>query len=106
MTASVITAIISACVSGIVAFLVWKQEKAFEQLKADNDSQRQTQVKMHTLERDLQLAMADTTKLMAKKLDNSIAVNGDLLESASRLAECQEALQNYTNELGIRRVEK
>lgn len=106
MTASILIACISALISGGVGLLVWRIQKHIDRLEAETEKRHAAQVEMHKRERELQLAMAETTRLMAKKLYDASSVNGDLEKSAEDLKKSQDALTSYTREIGISYVEK
>lgn len=106
MSISILIATISACISGVVALLVWRTQKHIDRLEAETEARHQAQIEMHKLERELQLAMAETTRLIGKKLNDEQSVNGDLEESTKQLKRSQDALTGYTRQIGISYVEK
>lgn len=104
--AGIFTGLISAIISGIVALLVWRTQRKVERIEAEAEARHKSQVNMHVYERELQVAMAETIKLTAKKVNDSGSVNGELEQSTIILAQCQKALQDYTNKMALQNVEK
>lgn len=79
-----------AIISGVV---LWK----LQEHKHTNDERHREQVELAVKERELILATAKTTELLARKYDGE-GINGELHEANDELKEERENLLDFTRE--------
>ena len=91
--------VITAVIGGIVAFLFWHIERKIDTLEKEQEKRHEEQIGVRIAERDVLLAVADTTLLTAKKVNNRNSVNGELEASIERLQEKNHALQEMTTQI-------
>lgn len=86
----ILISIFCAIVSGTVLWKVQIHQKL-------NDKRHQEQVDLAVKERELLLATAKTTELLARKFDGE-GINGELHEANEELKKEREELQDFTRE--------
>lgn len=102
MTVAIITTVIGA----VVAFLFGLLNKKLNKMMRESEEHHEEHKKISIAERELLLAVADTTILMAKKLDNADSVNGELEESIKYIRDKKHAVQDMTREIAFEHLEK
>lgn len=100
-----IPVLITAIIGAVVAFLFARIEKKIDQMESENDTHHKEQVTMRTAERELMLAIADTTMLTAKKVNNRTSVNGELEQSIKELDKRKKRVQELTHEFYFEHVD-
>lgn len=96
---------LTALIGGIVAFLFNRIESKIDKLEAENNAHHKEQIAVRKAEREMMLAVAETTMLTAKKVNNRNSVNGELEASIKELQERKQAVQDITREIAFERLE-
>ena len=104
--AATASCLITALVGGVVGLLFWKIEKKIDHLEEDNERHHQEQVKVRTAERELLLAVADTSLLTAKKVNDEASGNGELKKAEDNLIKKRDSLQGMTRQIAIEYLEE
>lgn len=92
----ILISIICSVISGIVLYQVQRSRKL-------TDERRAADIAAAVLDRELQLANAEVTELLARKIDGE-GINGDLHEANMRLTAKREAVERHTTEQYFKRV--
>lgn len=93
VTASIVQIIISivcSVVSGLVLWIVQKSRK-------EDQARREIEIEGAVKDRELQLANANVTELLARKIDGE-GINGELHAAADDLKNKREAVESHTRE--------
>lgn len=101
---SIASCMVTALIGGVVAFLFWKIEHKIDHMEAKTDQHNKEQIEMRKRERELLLANADLTLVIAKK-EQGYDVNGDLKTASDYLQDKKHDVQDYTRILAIERME-
>lgn len=91
-----IISIFCSVVSGLVLWIIQKHRK-------EDEARRDAEVTAAVKVRELQLANAKATELIARKIDGE-GINGELHDAAENLTEKREAVENYTREQYFRHL--
>ena len=97
--------VITAFIGAIIALLFWKIEKKIDKMEAENNAHHKEQVQLRKAEREVLLAVADTTILTAKKVNDSNSVNGELEKSIEELEAKKKEVQDLTREIFYEHLE-
>lgn len=79
-----------AIISGTV---LWK----IQQTRKIDDERRQSDIGMAVKDRELQLATAELTEMLARKIDGE-GINGELNAAAEKVSQKREAVEQFTQE--------
>lgn len=93
MVAMIIQICISLFCAIISGTVLWKMQ----QHQKMNEERHQEEVELAVKERDLMIATAKTTEILARKIDGE-GINGELHESNEELKDKRESLENFTTE--------
>lgn len=85
----IMVSIFCAVVSGIV---LWK----IQENKKQDEARYRANVEAAVKDRELQLANAEVTELLARKIDGE-GINGELHAAAERLTKRREAVERHTH---------
>ena len=91
----ILISIICSVISGTVLFQVQRNKRL-------GDERRAADIAAAVLDRELQLANAEVTELMARKIDGE-GINGELHAAALRLTDKRGAVERHTTEQYFRR---
>ncbi len=97
---------VTALIGGVVGLMFWKIEKKIDHMEEDNQKRHKEQVEIRTAERELLLAVADTSLLTAKKVNNETSVNGELKIAEDFLQKKKHTLQDMTRRVAIEYMEE
>ena len=98
--------LMTAVISGFVGFGFWSIEKKLGKLETENEHHHRESITMRTAEREVLLSVADTTILMAKKINDKNSVNGELEASVKELQEKKDHVQALTREIAYEYLER
>lgn len=102
MTQTIVTAIVGA----IVAFLFTRIEKKIDKLESESNAHHKEQIQVRKAEREMMLAIADTSILTAKKVNDRKSVNGELEASIEELEKRKKKVQDLTREIAFEHLEE
>lgn len=97
--------VLTAVIGGVVTFLFGVITKKLVKMDKKAEERHEEHKKVSIKERELLLAIADTTKLTAKKVNDSSSVNGELEESVEYLQKKKHEVQDLTREIAFERLE-
>lgn len=100
-----ITKILLAIITGLVTFGFGLIVRKLNKMEKESEIRHQEHKKINIKERELLLALADTTKLTAKKVNDAHSVNGELEDSIEYLQEKKHAVQDLTREIAFEHLE-
>lgn len=98
--------IMTAVISGAVGLGFWSIEKKLSKLETENEHHHKESITMRTAEREVLISVADSTILMAKKINDRNSVNGELEASIKELEEKKEHVQALTREIAYEYLER
>ena len=98
--------IMTAVISGVVGLGFWSIEKKLSKLETENEHHHKESITMRTAEREVLISVADSTILMAKKINDRNSVNGELEASIKELEEKKERVQALTREIAYEYLER
>ena len=100
-----ITKIILAFIAALITFGFTLIVGKLNEMEVESKKRHEEHKKVSIKERELLLALADTTKLTAKKVNDAHSVNGELEESIDYLQEKKHAVQDITREIAFDHLE-
>lgn len=99
------TIVITAIIGGFVTFLFGMLNLKLNRMMKESEKHHEEHVKINIAERELLLALADTTILTAKKVNDRNSVNGELEESIVYLRDKKNNVQDITREVAFGHLE-
>ena len=93
MVQSIIIGVVLAVFAAVIGFLFWKIESKIDKIERNNEASEKEQLKIRIAERELLIAEAEISAVMARSLRGEY-VNGDLETAEKTLVEKKKAIEN------------
>lgn len=93
VTASIVQIVISIVCSVVSGLILWIVQKG----RKEDEQRRAAEVEGLVKDRELQLANAKVTELLARKIDGE-GINGELHAAADELTSRRDAVERHTHE--------
>lgn len=97
--------IVTALIGAVIAFLFGLLNSKLNKMIKENEDHHSEHKRISVAERECLLAIADTSILTARKVNDRNSVNGELEASVRELQKTKKKVQDLTREIAFERLE-